>query len=371
MLFEYPSAILSDSGKSCMPAISIFNAKRGTGKTTLTIVLACELARNGASVVVIDVDTNSTTGRWSRRRAHEGRAAPFEIIAEPGEAKLVRLFDQYSASHDFVLIDFEGIASRATSRALARSHMVLVPFNLSPIDAEFTASAVGLLHEAAEVLGRNIPFRLVRSRDNAAIQTKTAQRIIAAITQAELPLLSVGLVERAAYRDIFDFAQTLEELDENRTSGLPAARKNAYDIARSVLEAFAEEDRKVSGTAWGRRLVGSTGAANEPREGSGELERPVCSEIERARIKLDAAQEEAIHRSGAVGFVDRDAASSVTSETSGKAAPRRRRSAQPQVSVFIKGPKDALDWFVEYSNQCGHRSYWETLEEFRALVEGK
>jgi len=356
-----------------MPAISIFNAKRGTGKTTLTIVLACELARNGASVVVIDVDPNSTMGRWSRRRAEEGRAAPFEIIAEPGEAKLVRLLDQYSASHDFVLVDVEGIASRATSRALARSHMVLVPFNLSPIDAELTASAVGLLHEAAEVLGRNIPLRLVRSRDNAAIQTKTAQRIIAAITQAELPLLSVGLVERAAYRDIFDFAQTLEELDENRTSGLPAARKNAYDIARSVLEAFAEEDRKVSGTAWGRRLVGSTGAANERREGSGELQRPVRSEIERAPIKLDPAQEEApIRRGDVLGFVDRDAASSVTSETSGEAAPRRRRrSAQPQVSVFIKGPKDALDWFVEYTNQRGHRSYWETLEEFRALVEGK
>lgn len=224
-----------------MPAISVANPKGGAGKTTLTFVLACELARSGASVAVIDADPNAIIAKWGRKRAEQGRETPFEIIAGPKESELVRLVDQHTASHDFVLIDLEGTASRMTSRALARSHLVLIPFNLSPIDAELAANAVGLIQEEAEALGRNIPFRLVRSRDNAAMQTKTAQRIIAAIQEAELPLLPTGLVERAAYRDIFDFAQTLEELDETRTSGVPAARKNAYDVARSVLQAIQEE----------------------------------------------------------------------------------------------------------------------------------
>jgi len=224
-----------------MPAISVANPKGGAGKTTLTFVLACELARSGASVAVIDADPNAIIAGWGRKRAEQGRAAPFEIIAGPKESELVRLVDQYTASHDFVLIDLEGTASRMTSRALARSHLVLIPFNLSPIDAELAANAVGLIQEEAEALGRDIPFRLVRSRDNAAMQTKTAQRIVAAITEAELPLLPIGLVERAAYRDIFDFAQTLEELDESKTSGVPAARKNAYEVARSVLQAVQEE----------------------------------------------------------------------------------------------------------------------------------
>lgn len=224
-----------------MPAISVANPKGGAGKTTLTFVLACELARSGASVTVIDADPNAIIAGWGRKRADQGRKTPFEIIAGPKESELVRLVDQYTASHDFVLIDLEGTASRMTSRALARSHLVLIPFNLSPIDAELAANAVGLIQEEAEALGRDIPFRLVRSRDNAAMQTKTAQRIIAAIAAAELPLLPVGLVERAAYRDIFDFAQTLEELDETKTSGVPAARKNAYEVARAVLQAIQEE----------------------------------------------------------------------------------------------------------------------------------
>lgn len=227
-----------------MPAISIANPKGGAGKTTLTFVLACELARSAASVAVIDADPNAIIAGWGRKRAEQGKASPFDIIAGPKESELVRLVDQYTASHDFVLIDLEGTASRMTSRALARSHLVLIPFNLSPIDAELAANAVGLIQEEAEALGRDIPFRLVRSRDNAAMQTKTAKRIITAIDEAGLPLLPVGLVERAAYRDIFDFAATLEELEETSTSGLPAARKNSYEVARAVVDAVQTEMRR-------------------------------------------------------------------------------------------------------------------------------
>lgn len=224
-----------------MPAISIANPKGGAGKTTLTFILACELARSGASVAVIDADPNAIIAGWADKRAGQGKDAPFRIIAGPKESELVRLVDQYTASHDFVLIDLEGTASRMTSRALARSHLVLIPFNLSPIDAELAANAVALIQEEAEALGRDIPFRLVRSRDNAAMQTKTARRIVAAIDEAGLPLLPVGLVERAAFRDVFDFAATLEELDEATTAGVPAARRNAYEVARAVLQAVQQE----------------------------------------------------------------------------------------------------------------------------------
>ncbi len=224
-----------------MPAISVANPKGGAGKTTLTFILAGELARSGASVVVVDADPNAIIAKWGARRAAEGKALPFEIVASPKESELVKVLDALTEKNDFVLIDLEGTASRMTSRALARSHLVLIPFNLSPIDAELAANAVGLIHEEAEALGRVIPYRLVRSRDNAAIETKSAKRITSAIKDADLPLLSKGLVERAAYRDVFDFASTLEELTDEKTSGLAAAKRNAFEVAYAVVEAVREE----------------------------------------------------------------------------------------------------------------------------------
>ena len=166
---------------------------------------------------------------------------PFQVVARPTESEMIGMIDRLGQDNGFVLIDLEGTASRMTSRALARAHLVLVPFNQSPVDAELAACAVSLIAEEGEALNRSIPSRLVRSRENAAIATKSAKRISAAIDDAELPTLPVGLIERAAYRDIFDFAATLQELESSTTSGLDKARENARLVAGAVVEAIKEE----------------------------------------------------------------------------------------------------------------------------------
>ena len=127
----------------------------------------------------------------------------------------------------------------------------------------------------------------------------------------------------------------------------------------------------MSGYGFGKKTT--PGKSEETEAGEGD--RLDFSGLARTPVTLDPAQEEAaIRRGDALGFVDRGAsaqerletATENPSDTSGTR--RRRRSTQPQVSVFIKGPKDTLDWFIEYTNQRGHRSYWEALEELRSLI---
>ena len=69
-------------------------------------------------------------------------------------------------------------------------------------------------------------------------------------------------------------------------------------------------------------------------------------------------EEEAIQRGTELGFVDR-----------GEGPVRRRRKAAPQTSVYIKGPRDTLDWFVRFTNERGHSAYWQTIAEFREMIE--
>lgn len=224
-----------------MAVISIGNPKGGAGKTTLALVLADTLATNGARVSVIDADPNAIIQKWATKRAGAGKEMPYNVIPRPTQAEMISTIESVSHDDDFVIIDLEGAASQMTSRALARSHLVLVPFNLSPIDAELAAQAVRAIREEEQALERRIPFRLVRSRTNAAIATKTAKRIVDAIGAAELPLLDTALVERAAYRDIFEFGLLLSELDRGTTSGVENAITNAAELAQSVVTALREE----------------------------------------------------------------------------------------------------------------------------------
>ena len=156
-----------------MSVISVSNSKGGAGKTTLAMILADQLVENGLSVAVIDADPNGIITKWAAKRTEAGREMPYSVTSQPKEAAMIETIAQLANENDMVIIDLEGTASRMMSRALIRSHLVLVPFNQSPVDAELAAAAVSLIQEEEEAVERKIPFRLVRSRDSAAFATKS------------------------------------------------------------------------------------------------------------------------------------------------------------------------------------------------------
>jgi chromosome partitioning protein len=229
-----------------MPVISFANPKGGSGKTTLAMVLALELSRQGASVGVIDADPNAVIVDWATRRANNGLHVPFRVVSRPKESDMVATVGQLTRELDWVLIDLEGTASRLVSRAFARSNLVLIPLNPSPIDARLAAQAVKLVFEEGEALERTIPYRLVYSCYPAAVVSRSFKRINEEIRGENLPVLQEGLVQRAAFRDIFDFSATLEELTEPRTSGVDQARANAFSVAQvSVAQAVVNALKEI------------------------------------------------------------------------------------------------------------------------------
>ncbi len=50
-----------------MPVLSTAIGKGGTGKTTSTLIVGCELARLGASVTLIDADPNKSLANWANK----------------------------------------------------------------------------------------------------------------------------------------------------------------------------------------------------------------------------------------------------------------------------------------------------------------
>ena len=61
-----------------------------------------------------------------------------------------------------------------------------------------------------------------------------------------------------------------------------------------------------------------------------------------------------------LGFVDR-----------GQGVRRRKPPAMPSVNLYVKGPQDIIQWFIDYTDAQGHSAYWKSIEDFKRHMEGE
>lgn len=224
-----------------MPVIAFANPKGGTGKSTSALILALELAHRGGKVALVDCDPNQVTAGWAEARRGAGEAVPFTAIPNPGEGDVIDVLDDLAAEYPFVIVDLEGTASLMMSRAMSRSDLTIIPMQASPVDAKQAARAVALIRVEEKTLRRQIPMRILMTRNNPAIKTRDEKAIVQQLDAAGVPMLEVPLHERAAFRAVFAFNKTLRELTAKESAGLPKALENAEGYAYFVIKALKDE----------------------------------------------------------------------------------------------------------------------------------
>jgi len=91
-----------------MPTIVFASPKGGAGKSTSAVVLASELTRKGAAVVIIDADPNRPVTAWAKR---PGRPEGLEVVADASEETVIDEIEAAASRAPFVIVDLEGTAS--------------------------------------------------------------------------------------------------------------------------------------------------------------------------------------------------------------------------------------------------------------------
>lgn len=137
--------------------ITLCNGKGGSGKTTLTILLATALAEAGHDVAVLDIDPQQTASRW---------------IAETKAIKLAQDGQVYSA----LFIDTPPrLDSPKLSAAVRQADVVLLVTSPSPADLFTSQDTVAMLEREAARDRAHILFNqvhagtiLARELDNLA-----------------------------------------------------------------------------------------------------------------------------------------------------------------------------------------------------------
>ena len=220
-----------------MPVISLANPKGGSGKTTTVLILATQLAENGASVIIVDADPEQWITKWA---ALPGRPESISVRNGATEDSIVDQIESASQEAQFVIVDLEGTASLMVANAVGMSDLVLIPMQGSSMDARGGAKTLRLIRNQAKMARRDIPHSVILTRTNAAMRSRALRNVQDQLQANGVHVLGTGLVERAAYRDLLEFGGTLSGLDPEQASNVDKAALNAREFAGEVITRLRE-----------------------------------------------------------------------------------------------------------------------------------
>jgi len=233
-----------------MPVIAFANPKGGAGKTTAALLLASELTAKGARVIIIDADPERWISQWA---ALPGKPDTLEIVGDVTEDGIVDAIEAATARTQFVIIDLEGTASLMVANAIGMSDLVIIPTQGGSMDAKGAAKMIRLIHNQERMVRRPIPHGVLMTRTSAAFASRALKNVREQLKAAGIRMFGTSIVERAAFRDIFDYGGLLRDLPQAQVSNLEKACLNAEDFMTEVLKILKEglnkPDEKARGAA--------------------------------------------------------------------------------------------------------------------------
>ncbi|MDP4026606.1 ParA family protein [Methylobacterium sp. NEAU 140] len=215
-----------------MPVIAFANPKGGAGKTTTALLLATELAARGAAVTVIDADPERWISQWAKL---PGKPESIRIVADVTEDTVVDAIETAEGEAQFVIVDLEGTASLMVSNTIGMADLVVIPIQGSSMDAKGGAKTLRLIRNQEKMSRRKIAHAVVLTRTGAAVTTRALRNVAEQLRAGGIDIFATAIVERAAYRDLFDYGGTLASLNPSQVSNLDKAVENAREFAGEVV----------------------------------------------------------------------------------------------------------------------------------------
>lgn len=215
-----------------MPVITFANTKGGAGKTTAVLLLATELAQVGYRVTVLDADPQRWISRWHQLSPGLPR---LNVISYVTQASIERHITEHRYTTDYFIVDLPGAQSPLLAKAIGLSDHVLIPIQGCAMDAQGGANVLELLRFLDDKAGIKVPHSVVLTRVNSMVTTRALLAVKMLLQERGVSVLGTPIIERAAFRDIFDLGGTLHTMEEGRISNLDKARQNARNFALEML----------------------------------------------------------------------------------------------------------------------------------------
>jgi len=190
--------------------VLIGGEKGGTGKTTITVNLACQAARENADLVVVDTDLQRSASLFFIARDESGIEPHIPCIEKRGKT-LGKELRNLSGKYDLVLVDAGGRDSMELRYSLAVADEVYIPIQPAQADL-WTLEKMQNLVEEAQAFNEDLAAFVLLNRCSNNPRNLDAQEAREFLNDyPAFSPLRTETKERVVYQRIFRSGQSVQE----------------------------------------------------------------------------------------------------------------------------------------------------------------
>ncbi len=204
--------------------IAFLNRKGGTGKTTLAVHVACELAETSASVLLVDADTQASASEWAQLRARP--ACAVMTYVQPGRNKdlyadLAEKIAAQDRRFDHIVIDGPSRGNALLRSCLAVADLCAIPIEPSGLSVRAADRIVALANEVRAFRPRLIVRFVVSRKLPVTLIGRNLRNLVDGP-----PVLDTEITQRVGFAMAMTFGQTIAEREGRSHPGTVRDRQS-------------------------------------------------------------------------------------------------------------------------------------------------
>jgi chromosome partitioning protein len=214
--------------------ILIGGKKGGSGKSTITMNLASELARQKKDVMIVDTDRQSSTAEWATERIRNQSTLP-EIFCVQKYNEIHTTLLDLNKRYEYILVDTAGRDAPELRSAMIVANKLLIPVRPSQLDLNTIPDMQKIIQESKLVNPNLLTLAVLSMAPTNPIvnEAKEAQEFLAEFPS--ITLLKTIVRDRKIYRDAVSEGLGVVEIDKTNESARKA-KKEIQDLAKEIFD---------------------------------------------------------------------------------------------------------------------------------------